>query len=450
MPPEEPNPKSKIQNPKLLRLLLSVFWLLSLIPRGVKALVVALRQALKQAADFFALAQRQVKKRRRGKWHFHIGKPIREEDVRLPQREMERLLRRSRDLKDFDDLERFGSSFRLPEQDFIVTRAQVQEILRRILEAHPPFLYLGRTLPDPEQSVNAPPRVEKIRKKEIVRVQGLIDLLVPEEHPRYHRSDMPPGDQAMRAARSMSELWRAPLLDQVMPPRLQVERLAHGDLMVTEYVRTEPHVEFVPRQRLVDYEEERETEVEIELEAPDPDERTQLIYFLLDTSASMRGMSATLAAAVFCAVHRANMAAPAMYYMRTFSEYLEPGWGEPPWIAHTLMDRESLYEKIFSLNFNGAATHTGWALEQACKDIEAARTAHDALSRASIVLITDGRSDLMPDTIAAVMRTRAPLHTIMVSRERNMDLERISDSFTTLSGLPDLTSPSPSGALPEE
>jgi uncharacterized protein with von Willebrand factor type A (vWA) domain len=217
-----------------------------------------------------------------------------------------------------------------------------------------------------------------------------------------------------------------------------MERFAHGDLMVMDYVRTEPHVEFIPRERMVDYEEEREVDVEIELESLDPDEKAQLVYFLIDTSASMRGMSATLTAAAFAAIHRANMAAPCIYYMRTFSDHVEPGWDQPPWMGRTLMEREALYEKVFTLNFNGSFTHTGWGLEIACRDIAEARATNETLGQATIILITDGMADILPDTAALVLRTGAPLHTIQVSRDRNPGLERISDSFTTLAGLPDI------------
>jgi hypothetical protein len=256
----------------------------------------------------------------------------------------------------------------------------------------------------------------------------------------------------MRPALHINEIRRASLLDRVLPPQIQMERLAHGDLMVQEYVRSVPRVEFIPRQRQVDYEEEREIDVEVELETTDPDEAAQLVYFLIDTSASMRGVSATLAAAVFCAIHRANMAANCLYYMRTFAEHIEPGWDQPPLKAHTLAEREALYESIFTLNFNGMATHTGWALEIACKDIVEAKGRDADLSHAHLILITDGRSDILQETMIMVRKTGAPLHTIMVSRERNHDLEMLSESFTTLAGLPELTETVPDGETdrPEE
>lgn len=431
----------------LTRSLLFVLWLFSLIPKGIRAAIRAVRQFLKDVKELFGgFAMQQRKKRRR--WFFRIGKPEEWKDHDLSREQVERLMRRSRALLDFEDLSRMGRRLVLPETDFTVSRNQVSEILRRIIEANPPFLFLGRVLPDPKQADSAPPRLEKLRKREIVQVNGLVDLLIPEERPISTHHDLPSGDQAMRPALHIHEIRRAALLDRVLPPRLQMERLAHGDLMVLEYVRTTPRVEFIPRQRWVEYEEEREVEVEIELEATDPDESAQLIYFLLDTSASMKGISATLAASVFCAIHRANMATNALYFMRTFADHIEPGWDQPPMRAHTLGEREALFEGIFSLNFNGTATHTGWALEIACKDIQAARGEDPSLSRAHIVLITDGRSDILPETVLAVRKTGAPLHTIMVSRERNRDLEHLSESFTTLAGLPELADTTEEGSSP--
>jgi hypothetical protein len=419
-----------------MRLFLYLFWALSLIPKAVRQAVKALRRFLLEVVALFGIAN-SIRRRNRRRWRFHIGKPLRDEEITLPRPELERLLKRAKDLKDLDSLTGFGISFRLPERDFTVTRSQIEEILRRILEAHPPFLYLGRTLPDIERSLNAPRRVEKLWKRERRHVQGLTTLFIPEDRPIPRHSDFPPGNQNLRPARGIMEIRRASLLDQTLPPLLQIERFAHGDLLVTEYVRMEPHVEFIPRERMADYVEERETEVEVELETPDPEEKAQLVYFLLDTSASMKGMSATLAAAVFCAIHRANMGASARYYMRAFDDSVHPAWDQPPWIARTLQEREALYEKMFTLNFNGSSTHIGWALEAACRDIEGARSQDAELGKAVIVLITDGQSDLQPDTLALFLKTGAPLHTVMVARERNRDLERISDSFTTLTGLPE-------------
>jgi uncharacterized protein with von Willebrand factor type A (vWA) domain len=72
-----------------------------------------------------------------------------------------------------------------------------------------------------------------------------------------------------------------------------------------------------------------------------------------------------------------------------------------------------------------------------------AREKNETLGQATIILITDGLADILPDTAALVLRTGAPLHTIQVSRDRNPGLERISDSFTTLAGLPDLLEAAP-------
>ena len=404
------------------------------------AVALAVRAVWRRAGSFlrelfglFGLIQ-TVQKRHRRRWVLRVRGLETSEPDGLTDEEIARLLRRGAEFDDFAEITRMGARFRLPETDFHVTREQVEEIVRRILVARPPFLFLGRVPLRPEDA--GAPRVERIRKRQVVHIQGPEMLLVPEPRPVRWAAASPPGEQSVRPASGISELRRASLLDQVLPFRLQLERLSRGDVRVVEYVTETPNVEFVARERWVDYEEEREVDIEIEMESTDPNAPIQLIYFLVDRSASMKGMSAVHAMAVLAAIHRANLSRPALYLFRSFADRVDPPWTALPRRAETVEEREGLFETMLTLNFNGESTQTGWALDTACLDIDAARAEGREIGLASIVLITDGRSDLLPRTIATVLKCGAPLHTIVVSRDRNPDLARISASYTLLAGLP--------------
>ncbi len=371
----------------------------------------------------------------RSRWYFRInGEPARE---RLDPGRVGRYLARCEKLGDPETLERFAQGGLGSEPDFYPSRETVLELMRRILSAWPPFLDLGQPFPE-ESSAPPPVRYEVIKKRKKVLVTEAEVLLVPQTQREVHRKEVPPGNQSLRPARSLGELRRARLLDQVLPLPLQVERLTRGELMVVDYVDLRCWTEFVPQERLITREEERETEVWVELDNPEVQNRYFLLYILLDRSASMRGRGATLALSALAATLRAQMDFPAVYYLRTFAETVDPPSWEPPRRASTLQEREALFEWCFTINFNGYNTRTASALEVAVRDMTLAQGKDPSLEKAYILLITDGRSVIWEHTQRLIQDLKIPLHTVLVSREKARDLERISSSFTVLDGFPGL------------
>lgn len=372
---------------------------------------------------------------RRSRWYFRInGKPAQE---RLDPGRVGRYLARCEKLGDPEALERFAQGGVSSEPDFYPSRETVLELIRQILSAWPPFLDLGQSFPE-ESPVPHPARYECIKKRKKVLVTKAEVLLVPQTRKEVYRRDVPPGNQGLRPARSLSELRRARLLDQVLPLPLQMERLTRGELMVVDYVDLRCWTELVPQEHLITREEERETEVWVELDNPEARNRHFLFYILLDRSASMRGRGATLALSALAATLRAQMDFPAVYFLRTFAETVDPPSWEPPRRASTLQEREALFEWCFTINFNGYNTRTASALEVAVRDITSARGKDPSLEKAYILLITDGRSVIWEHTQRLIQDLKIPLHTVLVSRERARDLECISSSFTVLDGFPGL------------
>lgn len=56
---------------------------------------------------------------------------------------------------------------------------------------------------------------------------------------------------------------------------------------------------------------------------------------------------------------------------------------------------------------------------------------------ATILLVTDGRAELLENTHLRLREGRIKLHTVMVTPEKNPSLEAISESFTAFDIQPD-------------
>jgi len=199
------------------------------------------------------------------------------------------------------------------------------------------------------------------------------------------------------------------------------------------------------RQRLEFRPEERRLEITVRKRVPIPIDMEggsgrggQLLYFLLDYSASMQGKSAALAMAVIAATLRANMGQrDTRYLFRRYAEELWPRTVEPPIQARTLAEKDRLLDIILSTNFNGAATHVNDALDVAVTDIQNLR--REESLEASMLLVTDGRAEILESTRLKLLAAGVKVHSIMVVPEKNPSLEALSESFTALDISPDLT-----------
>jgi len=233
-------------------------------------------------------------------------------------------------------------------------------------------------------------------------------------------------------------VWQARLLDQILPPEVLVDRMTRGEVLIPIRNARRQRLEFRGEERRIETVVRKQIPIPIEMEQPSG-KGGQLLYFLLDGSASMRGKSGTLALAVITAVVRANMGrGDCRYLFRCYSNQddLWPPEMELPLQARTVAEKDALLDTIFRTNFNGAATHVNHALVVAATDIENLRRTENL--EASILLVTDGLAEIMESTRTRLHGARIKVHTVMMTPERNDSMDALSESFTALNINPDL------------
>jgi len=120
------------------------------------------------------------------------------------------------------------------------------------------------------------------------------------------------------------------------------------------------------------------------------------------------------------------------YLFRRYAqrEQMWPNRAEKPVTSSTLEEKDRLLATILATNFNGSATDVNDALAIAAEDIE--RLRRDEHLEAEILLVTDGRAEVLESTRLTLLRARAKVHTVMVIPEPNPGLEQISESYTAL------------------
>jgi hypothetical protein len=398
--------------------------------------LIAWLEALKVVLAFLAAIAALLGARRGASrpWRIKIGR--RSQAVALSRQEIERLLQRQKDLKDLDRIADAAARFRLPESDFFSDPAQVERLILRILEENPPWLYISRTLAGAGDGAETQESEQLWREQETLELQD-VTLFLPDDNWR----DLPLASMTMRPARHLGEVWQARLLDQVLPAEVLLDRMNRGEVLIP--VRTDR------RQRLEFRTEERRLQAPVRRRVPVIIEQIgaagqggQLLYVLLDSSASMRGASATLALAVISAALRANLGQRnARYLFRRYAEQEElwPSVIEPPIQARTIEEKDALLDLICATNFNGGATHVNHALDVAISDVQNLRKQEQL--DAAILLVTDGRAEMLESTGLRVRETGVKLHTVMVAPEPNASLAAISESFTVLDIGPDAAAP---------
>jgi hypothetical protein len=349
------------------------------------------------------------------------------------QSEVDRLLQRHRDLKDIDKIATVSARFRLPESDFFADPRQIERLVRRFLEENPPWLFVSRVLSGGEQGAETHSQEVVWREQEVREIQD-VTLFVPDESWR----DKPLASLTLRPARSINEVWQARLLDQVLPPEILLDRCHRGEILIPVRNPIKQRLEFQPEEHRLEVTVRKPVPVPIEMEGGSG-RGGQLLYFLLDYSASMQGKSAVLAMAVIAATLRANMGQrDTRYLFRRYAERDElwPRAVELPLQAGTVAEKDALMDTILATNFNGSATNVNDALAIAVTDIENLR--RDALLEASLLLVTDGRAEIMESMRLRLRQAQVKVHTVMVTPEKNPGLEAISESFTALDIHPDL------------
>ena len=345
----------------------------------------------------------------------------------LRDADVNRLIQRHRDLKDAEKIAKFAKQFNLPESDFFGNPQRVEELIRRILEENPPWLYVSRELAGGEQGSEAHSPEFVWREQEIREFQPTL-LYIPDDRWR----DLPLASMTLRPARNMQEVWKARMLDQILPPELLMDRQQRGEILIPNRDGKRQRLEFKTEERIVEIVTRKQVPVPIEIEGGSG-KGGQLLYLLLDYSASMQGKSATLAMAVITATLRANMGqAQTRYLFRRYAQWEEmwPLMIEPPIQARSVPEKDALLDTILATNFNGGATHVNHALNIALDDILHLR--REEHLEAGLMLVTDGRAEIMEGTRTRIKEAGVTVHTIMVTSEPNPELAKLSDTYTHL------------------
>jgi hypothetical protein len=388
-----------------------------------EALVQALRHVIKLIAQLQA-RMFGIKSAKARAWHLKVsgGKKV----AAKPGDAMH-LLQRHRDLNDLEMIAQAASQFQTEDSDFFADPMQVERLMRCVLEENPPWLYVSRPLAGGEAGAESHSQ-EVLWREQVTRSEEEMTLLVPDESWR----DMPLASLTLRPTRTLDEVWRGRLLDQILPPEVLVDRHNRGELMVPRRDDRKQRLEFREEHRRVILETRKRVPVPIDVSGGSG-KGGQLLYILLDYSASMRGKSATLALSVITAALRANIGqAETRYLFRRYADALDlwPRHVEPPLQARTVQEKDALLRTVLATNFNGGSTHVNDALEVACADIETLRR-QEALET-EILLVTDGIAEILESTHFRLKRAGVKVHTVMVTSEKNPGLQAISDSYTTL------------------
>jgi len=383
------------------------------------------------AAFMDLLRGRSLNRRRKPRsWRMFVA--ARESLEPISSSQQDRMLNRHRALGDLAKLADFSAQFRLPESDFFADPQQVERLITRLISENPPWLHVNRVLAGGDQGVEQHSQ-EFLYREQVVREYQDVEVFFPDDSWK----DRPLSSLTVRPVRSLHEVWGARLLEQVLPPTIMLDRCSRGEIMVQLRDPIKQRLEFRKEFRRVEVVTHKQVPVPIETDAGSGT-GGQLLYILLDFSASMRGNGAVLAMAVIIATIRAHMGQSSTRYLfRRYAQKDEmwPNRVERPLQAITLQQKDALVDKILATNFNGSATDVNDAITVATKDIERLRQT-DNLD-AEILLVTDGRAEMLESTRLNLLKARTRVHTVMVVPEPNPALERLSESFTALDIGPD-------------
>ena len=362
-------------------------------------------------------------------WQLRVSSLTPQQPVNLHQRDVDRLLQRHRDLKDMDKLAQVAGSFRLPESDFFADPQQVEKLIRHFLDEDPPWLHVGKIQSGGEGSEQGhEAKQEVVMRERVTRATEDVTLFVPRENWR----DQPLASLTMRPARFLGEMHHARLLDQILPPTVLIDRMSRSEILIPNRDRVRHRLEFEAQQRQMETVVTQPVEVPIETEGAGGT-NGQLLYILLDASASMQGKNATLALGVIMAALRANMGRrDTRYLFRRYAEEenLWPREVEPPLQARTAREKDAFLDTILETNFNGGATHVNHALNVAVTDVDNLRRTENL--EAQILLVTDGKAEMLESISLRLRAGGIKVHAVMVTPETNPGLQALAESFTAL------------------
>jgi hypothetical protein len=382
-----------------------------------------------------------TKRRKPRPWRLFVA--TKESISRIPDDQRESMLNRHRALGDLEKLASFSARFQTPAGDFFADPRQVERLIDRLVSENPPWLHVNRVLAGGVQG-KATHSVDYLYREQVVREHQDVEIFFPDDSWK----DRPLASLTVRPARSIQEVWSARLLEQVLPPEMILDRCNRGEVMVQLRDPVKQRLEFRKEFRRIEVVTRRQVPVPIETDGGDGT-GGQLLYFLLDFSASMRGNGAILAMAVIIATIRAHIGESSTRYLfRRYAQKDEmwPNRVERPLQAVTIQQKDAFIDRILATNFNGSATDVNDAIAVATNDIERMRQTENL--KAEILLVTDGRAEMLESTRLNLLKTGTKVHTVMVVPEPNPALENLSESFTALDIGPDTIEPATNGREP--
>ena len=398
-----PSGQSKIQNPKskIARWWAELWW---------RILAVLLRKGTRQQG------------RRRA---FRIRTPLPVSPEMAAR--IQTLIDLQEALGDWKALSDLGNGTRDKESRFRIEPEEAVALARRILELELPFLDLGGVLPEGASGE----RVEVIERLTPEWVEEMTTILCPEV--TTVESRWRHGELSYRPADAIADLYRLPLHERALPPALLMELLLKGELYVPGRGH-KPTLEFVPQEVPLRVERLVPRPVLCPLPKAESSEPKRIVYFLIDTSQSMRGPLAVLTAAIVRAVILANLGRPRVYFARTFDAAVEPEEDQQPRAARSTQERIELADWIMGQSFGGAETYLMQAIEICLRDIRRAKQemADEELPAAEVLLISDGRSSLLPYVQDDIRQSGIQLHVVSLGSHRNADLEAVASTYSRI------------------
>jgi hypothetical protein len=330
-------------------------------------------------------------------------------------------------LGDWKALSDLGNRTREKESRFRIEPEEATALARRILELELPFLDLGGVLPKGAAGA----RVEMVERLVPEWVEEMTPILCPEV--TTVESRWKHGELSYRPADAIADLYRLPLHERALPPALLMELLLKGELYVPGRGH-KPTIEFVPQEVPLPRERLVPRPVLCPLPKAENSEPTRIVYFLIDTSQSMRGPLAVLTAAIVRAVILANLGRPRVYFARTFDAAVEPLETERPREARSTQERIELADWIMGHSFGGTDTYLMQAIEICLRDFRRAKQemAEEELQAAEVVLISDGRSSLLPHVQEDILQSGIQLHVVSLGSHRNADLEAVASTYSRI------------------
>lgn len=156
----------------------------------------------------------------------------------------------------------------------------------------------------------------------------------------------------------------------------------------------------------------------------------QILYLLLDVSGSMEGMPEVYATAVALAVLENSIKNEDIYYLRPFDDGVFDLHK-----AENAEEGKTLKKVLLTTSFDGGGTEIEDALNTAMSDIVSAKESGKLISKAEILLITDGQDRVDENLMREKLeKSQVIVHSVLIGSSSD-SLRKISKTY--LEAVPD-------------